>query len=198
MERDMKAHIRNMMTQKRNSLSDEQRRISSESACLSAQKWLESRSAESFMVYAPFRSELDLTLLVEWGWKSGRAVIVPRCKAEDRTMTLHYLRSWDELVPGAYGIMEPHSAASPPINDFVPDVVFVPGLAFDRAGGRLGYGGGYYDRFAEAQLACSEAAERTSLWIGAAFEIQLIDDVPIEKHDLQIDGLLTEQGIYMV
>jgi len=192
-----KAYIRNQMIQKRNSISALQREQWSMAACMNAQALLESRSKAAFMVYVPFRSELDLTKLIEWGWQSGREVIVPRCIAADRSMTLHYLRSWDQLASGAYGIMEPNPLVTPAIEKgFVPDIVFVPGLAFDRKGGRLGYGGGYYDRFAASQLELAGEAART-LWIGTAFEAQLVDEVPLEEHDLPMHGIITELDVYL-
>lgn len=198
MERDEKAYIRREMTQKRNLVTPEQRKSWSEAACAKAQLLLESRSARSFMVYVPFRSELDLSKLIEWGWETGKTVIVPRCLAADRSMTLHSLKNWDELASGAYGIMEPDPAISPLIDhDYLIDAIFVPGLAFDHRGGRLGYGGGYYDRFAESRQADLKSSAAT-LWIGTAFEMQLIEHVPLEDHDLPMDGILTEQHIYML
>ncbi|MBD2870999.1 5-formyltetrahydrofolate cyclo-ligase [Paenibacillus arenilitoris] len=193
---DNKAFIRREMTKKRNDLPEELRKVWSKAACERAKAFLESRSASSFMAYVPFRSELDLSGLIEWGWQTGRTVIVPRCVAADFTMTLHVLHGWGELIPGAYGIMEPNPAVTLPIEDgYAPEAVFVPGLAFDRSGGRLGYGGGYYDRFAAA-LQQREADGRIA-WIGAAFEAQLLDRIPREAHDLPMDAVLTERTVYM-
>lgn len=195
-----KADVRKQMAQKRNSLSTEERKLKSEAACEKAMVLLDNLSIKTFMVYIPFRSELDLSALIEWGWRTSRDLIVPRCVYEDRSMTLHLLRSWDELIPGAYGIMEPNPLLTPTINiELVPEIVFVPGLAFDKNGGRLGYGAGYYDRFATTLLerSVTDPALRT-LWIGTAFEEQLIDKVPMEEHDLPLDGILTEQRVYMI
>ncbi|WP_246096632.1 5-formyltetrahydrofolate cyclo-ligase [Paenibacillus sinopodophylli] len=191
-----KAYIRNQMTLKRNSLSLEQREIWSEMACTQAQEWLEEQGAAAIMVYVAFRSELDFSALIEWCWRTGVDVIVPRCIAMDRSMTLYYLRSWDDLQVGAYGIMEPDPDRAEMAEQVRPSVVLVPGLAFDRQGGRLGYGGGYYDRFAEAiQNVNREHADM--IWLGAAFEEQLIDEVPLEQHDLRMSGIITERGVRM-
>jgi 5-formyltetrahydrofolate cyclo-ligase len=189
-----KAYIRNQMTIKRNNLSVEQRRLWSEAACAKAMTFIESHSAKAFMVYVSFRSELDLSSLIEWGWQTGREVIAPRCIAADRSMELYTLRSWDDLRPGAYGIMEPDPDAAEPIKDNCElGVVFVPGLAFDLQGGRLGYGGGYYDRFAEsAHIGASKP-----YWLGISFEAQLIAEVPLEEHDLKMDGMITERNMYL-
>lgn len=191
-----KTYIRKQMAMKRNGLRAEQRKIASAAACAKAQMLLESRAIHSFMVYIAFRSELDLSGLIEWGWQTGRDVIVPKCIAVDRSMILYYLRSWDELTAGAYGIMEPNPEVAPTVEKgAAPEVIIVPGLAFDRNGGRLGYGGGYYDRFAE-QMQGSAAGNDRPLWLGASFEEQLIDEVPLERHDLVMDGLITEHEVY--
>ncbi|WP_238403932.1 5-formyltetrahydrofolate cyclo-ligase [Paenibacillus paridis] len=192
-----KTYIRKQMAMKRNGLRAEQRKIASAAACTNAQMLFESRSVDSFMVYIAFRSELDLSELIEWGWRTGREVIVPKCIAADRSMILYYLRSWDELTPGAYGIMEPNPEAATKVEaGAAPGAIIVPGLAFDRNGGRLGYGGGYYDRFAE-QMQGYAAGNGHRLWLGASFEEQLIDEVPLERHDLVMDGVITEQAVYL-
>jgi 5-formyltetrahydrofolate cyclo-ligase len=192
-----KTYIRNQMVNRRNSLSMEQRELWSAAACAKAQSLLESMPLNAFMVYIAFRSELNLSSLIEWGWRSGREVIVPRCIAADHSMTLHYLRNWDELMPGAYGIMEPNPVLTPPIEaGYVPGAVFVPGLAFDQQGGRLGYGGGYYDRFAEA-VYNRAAGSAKPLWLGMSYEAQLITEAPHEPHDLVMDGIITEQNVYL-
>ncbi|MGO4182314.1 5-formyltetrahydrofolate cyclo-ligase [Paenibacillus sp. TAF43_2] len=194
-QRGDKAYIRSQITIKRNKLPVEQRRLWSEAACTKAMAFIESHSVGAFMVYVSFRSELDLSGLIEWGWRTGREVIAPRCIAADRSMELYTLRSWDDLIPGAYGILEPNPNTAQPFKDNCElGVVFVPGLAFDLQGGRLGYGGGYYDRFAES----FQNNASKPYWLGIAFEAQLIDEVPLEGHDLKMDGLITEKNMYLV
>lgn len=150
----------------------------------------------SVMAYVPFRSELDTTLLIEWCWRRGLTVIVPRCTRSDRSMELYAIKAWDELMPGAYGIREPDpSAAERCKPGFVPDIVFVPGIAFDRHGGRLGYGGGYYDRFRDRLSMLTRASgSAMPAWIGLGFETQLLAAVPMDVHDAFVDGIITEQG----
>ncbi|MBB3152427.1 5-formyltetrahydrofolate cyclo-ligase [Paenibacillus endophyticus] len=193
-----KAYMRNQMTFKRNSIASEKRDLWSEAACARAQELVVSRGAAAFMIYVAFRSELDLSALMEWGWRTGRTVIAPKCEASDRSMTLYELRGRDELKAGAYGIMEPDPQKAAKVQDAMPAMVFVPGLAFDRNGGRLGYGGGYYDRFAEAIRSAKQEHDETTLWLGMAFEEQLTDEVPLEPHDLRMNGIITENSVYML
>ncbi len=171
----------------------------SDTACQKAVDWIREQGdspIRSVMAYVPFRSELDTTLLIEWCWRTGVTVIMPRCIRSDRSMTLHVVRAWDELSPGAYGIREPHPESAercPPA--FIPDVVFVPGLAFDRHGGRLGYGGGYYDRFHDRlKRLAGESGRAMPHWIGLGFETQAVAAVPMDEHDARMHAVITEEG----
>lgn len=112
-------------------------------------------------------------------------------------MTLYRLESWSQLAPGSYGIREPDSAKAAALSaDYLPDTIIVPGLAFDRLGGRMGYGAGYYDRFAERLGRLAERREQKLLWIGAGFEAQFVERVPLEVHDLRLDGVVSELAFY--
>jgi 5-formyltetrahydrofolate cyclo-ligase len=93
-----------------------------------------------------------------------------------------------QLQPGCYGILEPTSAQVV-IEPARLDLALVPGSVFDRCGARLGYGGGFYDRF------LSQDAPQ-ALRIGLSFEIQLVDQVPTEVHDQFMDILVTEEQLY--
>jgi 5-formyltetrahydrofolate cyclo-ligase len=107
--------------------------------------------------------------------------------AAERSEEGLWFRLWrpqEPLVRGPFGAQEP-AAAAPLV---VPDLVLTPLLAFDRRGGRLGRGGGYYDRTLERLGAAGVWA------VGLAFAEQEVEDVPLEPHDIRLDGVLTEQG----
>lgn len=164
--------------------------------CHHAWQWLEETGADSVMVYVPFRSELDTRPLIERCWKAGRRVVLPRVHASSGEMTLHAVESWSELEPGTYGIPEPAESLSAVEKGSEPPVVFVPGLAFDARGGRLGYGRGYYDRLrARLYGASASGAEWKSVWVGLAYGAQVLNEVPMEAHDAFMDMLITEKGI---
>ncbi|SFF29085.1 5-formyltetrahydrofolate cyclo-ligase [Paenibacillus catalpae] len=188
-----KAALRKAMTKLRDGISSEERSVRSAAACRYVSEWMKEQEVESFMCYVPFRSELDTRTLVEWGWETGREVIVPKCYPADRSMTLHKLDSWSGLKAGAYGIMEPDPIECPPLPDaYVPKLVITPGLAFDSKGGRLGYGGGYYDRFAERLRNERGEASQLVKWFGIAFEDQLVEEIPMQAHDKRMNGIVTE------
>lgn len=116
----------------------------------------------------------------------------------DRGMELRIIDSPADWTPGRWGVPEPNPAATEPypVGGEI-DVVLVPGLAFDRQGGRLGYGGGYYDRLYAARRAAAPERSRRTLWIGFAYERQVAgeEELPREPHDLPLNGLATEEGI---
>ena len=190
-----KAALRREMAARRDGLSESERLRLSERACRHAAAWLREHGADAFLAYASFRSELDTRPLLEWGWHGGLAVLLPVCDTAERSLELYRVRGFDELRPGAYGVPEPDPArAERWRDDRAIGAVFVPGLAFAPDGCRLGYGGGYYDRFAARMRAGGGAAR----WMGLAFGLQIVPEVPAEPHDVRLDGYITEEGVYTV
>ncbi|GKU76226.1 5-formyltetrahydrofolate cyclo-ligase [Paenibacillus sp. L3-i20] len=193
-----KAAFRTRLSMLRNAIDVDTRSKWSSSACRHLANLVEERSIKSILVYVSFRSELDLRDFVTWCWQNGLDVIVPKCIEADHSMTLHRLRDWNELKKDSFGILEPDPDLSPALQQsFMLDMIVVPGLAFDLQGGRMGYGGGYYDRLAESLLESSNYRDKKLLWIGASFEAQLVEHVPSEVHDLRLDGVITEKSTYM-
>ncbi|MFX3636185.1 MAG: 5-formyltetrahydrofolate cyclo-ligase [Candidatus Pristimantibacillus sp.] len=191
-----KQAFRKSMTQLRNQISEGDRASWSEAACKHLCTWLEENHVTSLMTYISFRSELDTSYLLEWAWLSKVDVIVPKSDPSDHSMTLHHLGGWSGLSTGAYGIMEPDPLLCPPLPaSYIPNVIVTPGLAFDRRGGRLGYGGGYYDRYADQVKRHRDRNLSPVLWIGTAFEAQIVDNLPMQNHDQVMNGLVTEQGL---
>ena len=95
-------------------------------------------------------------------------------------------KSFDDLISGMYGIQEPSPEKRIKMNPEIIDLVIVPGIAFDRQGGRLGHGKGYYDRFLQFTRAFR---------LGLAFDCQLLKTVPTESHDVPMNAILSESGI---
>jgi len=195
---EQKKSERSMAVSRRNSLAAGERKLWSEQASQAAIDWLVLRQASSFMAYTAFRSELETRLLLEWGWNNGLTVIIPRTIPEKKTMELYCIEGWESLSHGSYGLIEPDplKAARFELDDRLPDTVFVPGLAFDYEGGRLGYGGGYYDRFRDTiEAVATMQSVPVPPWIGMGFNIQWVDRVPMEPHDARLDGVITESGL---
>jgi 5-formyltetrahydrofolate cyclo-ligase len=143
--------------------------------------------ASTVMVYLSFGSEVLTDDLVRWGWGEGKRIVVPFCSPESREMTACRIDGFDELEKGHYGIRAPKAGRLRPVSRGEIDVIIVPAVAFDRLGYRVGYGGGYYDRFLPA---APQAAK-----IGAAFACQIIEEIPVEPYDITMDCIVTEEEI---
>ena len=118
-------------------------------------------------------------------WADGKTLCVPRCR-EGHRMDLCVIRSYDDLEKGAYGILEP-KAGCPLVSAAEIGFAVIPCVSFDRRGGRLGQGGGYYDRFLD-DLTC-----HTFL---VCRERLVVDRVPCEAHDRRCTYLVTENGVF--
>lgn len=147
-------------------------------------------AAATVLCYVSIRSEVETRDLLEFIFADGKTAVVPRCFGD--VLRLFRLGSLDELVPGNFGILEPPLAwDAEPGRGVAPaevDLALLPGLAFDRRGGRLGYGKGHFDRlFAHRRPGQVLAA--------LAFEAQLTDSLPLEPHDIPLDLLITEAAV---
>lgn len=145
-----------------------------------------------FATYMPHRSEVNVAPLAELCWAHGIRVALPKVEAGAKRLRLHIIDSFDDLETGAYGIREP-KAGTPMLTDPAQiKWMLVPGLAFDASFARLGYGGGYYDRFFE-QLADRHVPR--PMLIAAAFELQIVPSLPVEPHDFRMDAIVTERRV---
>lgn len=182
----------------RNELSLDQRREMSSLVCKHALEWLETNGIKSLMAYVSFRSELETSLLITEAWADQRTVLLPRVIPASGEMSVHAVKAWSDLELGTYGIYEPIASSSASRENeeiTIPEVVFVPGLAFDVQGGRLGYGRGYYDRLRASWEKIKYAHVKPPVWVGLAYGMQLVPNVPMDEHDAFMDMLITENGI---
>lgn len=141
--------------------------------------------------YAPISSEADPMAILREADARGFPCVLPSVEAPASPLTFRRWRPGDPLVDGPHGTRAPEAGA--PI--LMPQVVIVPLLAFDKAGRRLGYGGGYYDR----TLAFLRArGENNVLVVGLAFAAQEADEVPEEFGDQRLDWIVTERGAWPV
>lgn len=144
------------------------------------------RQARVIMFFLSFRSEVATRAMVEESMARGKRVLVPKAVPETRELIPSVMHDWElDLAPGAYGIPEPRPEALRPVDPAQIDLLIVPGVAFDRQGNRLGYGGGYYDRF-------FSLLQVDVLLVALAFELQIIDEVPVSEWDHPVDWIITE------
>jgi 5-formyltetrahydrofolate cyclo-ligase len=145
-------------------------------------------AAPAVLLTLPFRSEWDTELVARAALAAGKALMVPRVDPAARVLLLHRIDSLrDAIAPGYRGIPEPRADA-PHASPQDVALALVPGVAFDGAGRRLGYGGGYYDRLLPLLAG-------TAPRIAGAFDLQLVDTVPAAGHDLAVDMIVTPTRI---
>jgi 5-formyltetrahydrofolate cyclo-ligase len=133
--------------------------------------------------YAPIRSEIDPAQLMQSFAARDAALAMPAISARNAALAFRAWKKGEALAPGVFGIPEPPANAA----EVIPDILLVPLAAFDRAGHRIGYGAGYYDRTL-AQL----REKKIVTAIGLAFAVQEIPQVPALAHDVRLDYVLTE------
>jgi len=137
--------------------------------------------------YAPTAGEIDPALIVDALRRKGHFVALPFMKGKNAPLDFRIFESGAALAANAQGILEP-KADAPPADI---DVMLVPLVAFDRAHRRLGCGGGYYDR------TIKELRNRkTFRAIGIGFSIQETESVPVEAHDVALDLIVTDKGVF--
>lgn len=140
------------------------------------------KSAENILCYISTEIEVGTRQIISALLDAGKNVFTPRCKGKE--MSFFRLDSPDDTKTGAFGIPEP--LGDKEITDFSGTICIVPALMFDKSGYRLGYGGGYYDRFLR---------EYNGTSIGICYN-EFIGTAPREEHDLPVDILVTEDRIY--
>lgn len=136
-------------------------------------------------VYRSSGSEIDPRPLAECLLALGWSLALPASEEIDTVVTFRRWKPGDRLAPDAMGVASPLASAE----EVRPDVIVAPLIAFDRRGGRLGQGGGYYDRTVEAWRRTFEPPA----YVGLAFSCQEVDHVPFEDHDQRMDAILTEK-----
>ena len=140
-------------------------------------------------LFAPLPSEPDIHPLIEEAWAQGKRVVLPLMIKHGSIPELdwHEVTSWDDVVIlGPFGLREPDPLRCPRVPQAELDCVFVPGLAFDHEGFRLGRGGGFYDRFLSTATMPS---------IGLFFQRQKVERVPREAHDQRLRSVITEDAL---
>ena len=148
------------------------------------------RYADIILMYYPKPDEIDIRPVAEAALAAGKKIAFPRCNPADHTMVFHYVSSLDELLPGSYNLMEPAEslpAFTPELAEKCNVACIVPAVVFDKKGFRIGYGGGYYDRY----LAGFRGTK-----VGFAYRDFIVNSVPHGRFDLTVDVMITERGLY--
>lgn len=185
----LKAQLRSERLAARNALSVEERIEKSMAIAEAGGSLIDLLPGEEVSGFFPIRSEVDVRPLMQQLRTRGARLAVP-IVMDKQTIIFRELLPGAPVVSTGFGTFGPGEEAR--IVD--PDVMLVPLAAFDRAGHRIGYGAGYYDR----AISKLHAQGRQPRLIGVAFDCQEIDIVPAEDHDVALDAILTESGLQAI
>lgn len=145
--------------------------------------------AETILFYLAVKDEVQTEKMIEESLRKDKRVVVPFIDWQRKEILPSEIKDLAKDVKiGILKIPQPKKNFYSPFSPASIDLVIIPGVVFDRKGNRLGFGGGFYDRF------LGKLSDTTKL-VGLAFELQLVDNVPSQSHDVAVDYLITEGGI---
>jgi len=141
------------------------------------------RNAKTIFIFVSFRSEVDTHRIIRKALEDGKVVGVPKVLSKAEGIRVLRIERMEDLEAGYFGVLEPKEGCTEiPAGEI--DLILMPGAAFDREGGRIGYGGGFYDRY------ISEAG-REIRKVALAYRMQVLDKVPMEENDMRVDAIIT-------
>lgn len=146
------------------------------------------KNSKSIFIYNSFRSEVDTSYIIEEALDFGKIVALPITNPIDHSMEAYEINKDSVFIQDAYGIQSPDKKTSKIINPKEIDLAIVPMLAYDSYGNRLGYGGGYYDRYLPR-------LREDAIVVGLAFSNQFVEEIPIEKYDKKLEYVITVKYI---
>ncbi len=180
-----KQHLREAFRQARDAMSPDERQASSSSILMKLRELPEVQRASLILTYVSFGSEVRTERVIEEALRAGKQVAVPRCVAHGHLLEWHLIDGFEGMERSPFGMLEPTSDPGtllPKEAKLANAVALVPGLAFDAYGRRLGYGGGYYDRF----LPSFKAAGGVSIGLCHACQLSA-EPLPQGPHDVLMD-----------
>lgn len=188
--RKHKIDIRKNHLARRAALPAEVRAVRDSRICQNILSAATYRYADVVLMYYPVKSEVDILPVFHAAVAAGKKVAFPRCNAEDRSMIFYFAESEEDFEEETYELREPKTslpAFDPADADGQNVICIVPAVVYDRRGYRIGYGGGYYDRFFGKHRFAS---------IGVAYEDFILKSVPHGRFDISVDVVISERGFY--
>jgi 5-formyltetrahydrofolate cyclo-ligase len=146
------------------------------------------RKAKKIFIYVSYDSEINTKAIINKALIDNKKIYVPRTEFKTRLMDAVEITSLGDLIENKYGILEPE-IKKPHINPNELDLIVVPGLAFDRCGGRIGYGAGFYDRYFKK---ISQDNIKEIIKLSLAYDFQILEKVPMNAQDIPVNCIITE------
>ncbi len=180
----VKSTLRKELIEKRKKITDREVKDGKITAFVtSLEKY---KAADKLLVYVNLDGEINTEPLINSALDSGKIVAVPYCEDKHGKMSFYIINSLSQLTVGTFGVREPDINFNKRLEDFENSIIIVPGVSFNRDGHRLGYGGGYYDRFLENFGGTS---------IGLCYDEMICNTIPLEEHDIAVNFLITDKSI---
>ncbi len=142
--------------------------------------------ADTIGITVSKQPEIHTWEMIKRAWEEGKTVCVPKCIPKTKELHFYVLTSFTQLEKVYYDLYEPNPDKVSFIDKKKLDLILVPGLGFTKEGFRLGFGGGYYDRYLENFPGCT---------IALAFSEHLLKELPVEPFDVPVNKIVTEDGV---
>lgn len=185
----MKSELRMRVLNARKSMSEEELSQKSRKIGQALFELPSFKAAQTIMFYIDFRNEVQTGEMIKEVLRQGKRVVIPITDVKNTRLIPSELKDFPgDLTSGTWGILEPKADCVRPIDINEIDFVIVPGVSFDEKGNRLGYGGGFYDRF------LPQTKEGT-IYCALAFEMQIKEEVYPEVHDQLVHYVITEERV---
>jgi 5-formyltetrahydrofolate cyclo-ligase len=182
-----KKEIRKMTQEIRDNIDPAEKNSLDEMIIKNLFSWDIYKNSAYIFCYVSFRSEIDTSKILRSAMSECKTVTVPKIDLKSGSMRAFQLENIDrDLAPGEYGILEPRSYCREAEYQRI-DLIIAPGLGFTNNGGRLGYGGGYYDRFIKKNRNIPVCA--------LTYDRLVLDYLPVKDHDVPVDYLITEKCV---
>lgn len=182
-----KQRLRKIFLSKRTAMTKEEVKIKSQ---LIYENFISSsfyNQCEYIFTYVSMTNEVDTKIIINRGLKDGKIIAVPKVNPLKKQMIFSKINSLEELERGHFNVLEPREELIRPLDSNKDTLILVPGAVFDINKNRIGYGGGYYDRY------LSSLNDVLQL-IGLGYDFQVIDRIPSDIYDIAMDIIITNKS----
>lgn len=206
--KEQKTRLRRQIMKERNNIPEEIRRGMDRQILDRLMQFDEENPCPVYLCYANYKSEVSTKEFILWCLEQGKLVFVPKVKAEAKPTEMEFYRihAWEELKTGYQGILEPEPLPERAFFKWLAETekkagegaerihlrMLLPGAVFDKKGNRIGYGGGFYDRWLAGWEHLADGKPVVLEKIGLAYEMQVVETLPAECFDKKVDRVITE------
>ena len=187
--REEKLRLRKQIIEHMNSLSEERYTTLSEQIAFSLYAQKEWDEAKIIGITLSMENEVNTYPIIEKAWEEGKKVVVPKCNKGTRTMSFRQISNFDQLETVYMNLREPIPAFTEEVSADEIDLQIVPGVAYTERGERIGYGGGYYDRY---------LVYYKGKTLSLAYDFQMVKHIPVEPFDKNVEKIITEKGTMVI